>query len=148
MKITGTSNCPSMSLTASMPELPSRKLNIGEDQPGAFAHRDLHGLFAGARNTANAVSKTADDVFDIHRDQWLVFDHQHIGGDHLTDLAACLFEKLANARGIRLENFGGLIEGKPSTLVNKKAWRGFGGIAASGFARSLPSAARGHPPSD
>src|SRR5690348_12313805 len=48
----------------------------------------------------------------FHGDQGLVFDHQNIGGDHLSDLAARLFQQIGDTCGVRLENLGCIVDRK------------------------------------
>ena len=79
MKITGTENSARMSLTASMPLEIVGELDVGKDQARRVLARLRDRLVAGDGNAGDIMAEVADDSLDVHRDDRLVLDDQHVG---------------------------------------------------------------------
>ena len=108
MKTTGTSKVRNSSLTASRPELPSAKLNVGEDQAGPLVLGQRHRIGMGARDTDHVMAEVLHQALEIHRDEGLVLDDQHIGGDFRGHFASGRIGEPAGFRHIDVENEGDL----------------------------------------
>ena len=112
MKITGTSNVLSSSFTASSPELPSASWMSARIRPGCLlaGERDRFGM--RARDAQHAMAEAFDQRFEIHRDEGLVLDDQHVGGDLGGELAAGFLDQRAQRRHIDVENARGVLLGE------------------------------------
>ncbi len=108
MKITGTSKDLSNSFTASRPGTAIGELNIGKDQSGPLVLRDLDRFRMRARNAEHAVAEIFDQALDIHRDQRLVFDDEHVGRDFGSEFAASTFHQIADGRHVDVEHARGV----------------------------------------
>ena len=96
MKITGTENSARMSFTASMPLEFVGELDVGEHQARRVLPRLRDRFVAGHRNAGDVVAEVADDRFDVHRDDRLVLDDQHVGERLPLDLLERLGDELVD----------------------------------------------------
>ena len=79
MKITGTENSARMSFTASIPLEFVGELDVGKHQARRVLTRLRDRFVAGDGDAGDVMAEVADDRFDIHRDDRLVLDDQHVG---------------------------------------------------------------------
>ena len=109
MKITGTSNERSISLTASRPEDAIGQLDVGQDdaRPLRLGERDR--FLVGAGDAEHAMAEALDQPFEIERDESLVLDDQHVGGDFLRELAAGILDQRPQLRYVDVEHLGGVV---------------------------------------
>ena len=112
MKITGTSNEPRISLTASRPELPSASWMSASTRPGVALLDRLHRFRVRAGDTRDTVAKALDDALQVHGDHRLVLDDQHVGRDLGGDLAPCRIDQLVDFGGVHAEYQGRLFTGE------------------------------------
>ena len=66
------------------------KLDVGKDQARRMRARLGNGLVARDCDAGDVVAKVADDRLDIHRDDRLILDDEHIGQRLALDLAQSL----------------------------------------------------------
>ena len=109
MKITGTSNSWSSSLTASIPELMSAKPDVGEDEPGTLRLGERNGFGVRAGDADYLVSEAFHQTLQIDRDHRLVLDDQHVGRDLGGQLAPGFIDQLAQLLDIHVENGGSVL---------------------------------------
>ena len=64
------------------------ELDVGEDQAGLLVLGERHGVRMGAGHADDVVAEIAHQAFEVHRDEGLVLDDQHVGGDLGGHLAA------------------------------------------------------------
>ena len=83
MNTTGTSKVRNSSLTASRPEEPSASWISGENQAGlpVLGQCNGVGVGVGAGDADDVVAGILHQAFGIHRNEGLVLDDQHVGGD-------------------------------------------------------------------
>ena len=62
------------------------ELDVGEHQAGPLRHRLRDRLVAGDGDAGDVVAEVADDRLDVHRDDRLVLDDQHVGAGLPLDL--------------------------------------------------------------
>ena len=58
----------------------------------------------GARDAEHAVTEAFDQGFELHRDEGLVLDDQHVGGDFGGELAAGFLDQAAQRHDIDVED--------------------------------------------
>ena len=109
MKITGTENSARMSLTASMPELSSASWMSASTRPGGVCQRLRHRLVAGDGDAGDVVAEVADDRLDVHRDDRLVLDDQHVGAGLALDLGQRLGDQRFDLLGRRADQIAGIL---------------------------------------
>ena len=109
MKITGTENSARMSLTASMPELSSASWMSARTRPGRLRHRLRHRLVAGDGDAGDVVAEIADDGLDVHRDDRLVLDDQHVGAGLPLDLGERLGDQGLDLLGRGADQIAGIL---------------------------------------
>ena len=106
MKITGTENSARMSFTASMPLEFIGQLNVGENKSRRVLTGLSDGLVASDRNPCNVVTEVSNDRFDVHRDDRLIFDDQHIGERLTLDLLERFSDQTVDIFGRRIDEKG------------------------------------------
>ena len=104
MKITGTSNDCSSSLTASRPELPSASWMSARIRPGCFVLGQRERLRVGARDAEHAMAEALDQAFQLHRDEGFVLDDQDVGRDLGGELAAGFLDQRAQRHHVDVED--------------------------------------------
>ena len=75
-----------------------REQDVGQHQTRTRALDGLDGLPLGAGDLDDAMPESGDEPLQVERDQRLVLDDHHVGGDLPGDLAACLVDQVAAAR--------------------------------------------------
>ena len=96
--MTGAEKEASISFTASRPELPSASWMSARIRPGCCFLTALHRLAVRAGDAVDLVAERLDQRFDVHGDERLVLDDEHVGRHLLGDLAAGLVDQLADLR--------------------------------------------------
>ncbi len=81
MKITGTLEDFRISLTASIPELPSASLDVGEHHFRVRGLEERHRFLVGTGDARDAVTEILHHLLDVERDQRLVLDDHNVGCD-------------------------------------------------------------------
>ena len=109
MKITGTENSARMSLTASMPELSSASWMSASTRPGRFASAWRDRLVAGDGDAGDVVAEIADDRLDVHGDDRLVLDDQHVGAGLPLDLGQRLGDQALDLVGRGVDQIAGIL---------------------------------------
>ena len=112
MKITGTSNECEHLIDRVEPGAAVGELDVGEDDAGPLGFGERHGLAMGARDAEHAMAKTFDQRLEIERDEGLVLDDQHVGGDLGGELAAGFLDQRAQPRHVDVEHLGGVVFGE------------------------------------
>ena len=98
-----------MSLTASMPGAVVGELDVGEDQARTAGQRLLHGLVARHGDAGDIMAEVADDRLDIHRDDRLVLDDQHVGAGLPLDLRERFGHQILDLVGRRADQIAGIL---------------------------------------
>ena len=106
MKITGTSNVPSSSFTASRPGTAVGELNVGKNKPRPFLLRQRQRFAVGAGDADDIMTQAFDQGLDVHGDKGLVLDDQDVGRDLGGKLAAGFLDQRAERLQIAIEHFG------------------------------------------
>ncbi len=70
------------------------QLNVCQDQPGALCLGRSDRFFVSAGQAHHAMPQSFNEVFEIHCNQWLVFNDQYVGLDLLRNFASCLLQQL------------------------------------------------------
>ena len=78
---------------------------------------------AGDRNASHVVTKVADDRLDIHRDDRLILDDQHVGERLTLDFLERLGDQAVDVLRAGANQIGRVLRGKPSSDVSSSAWR-------------------------
>ena len=99
MKITGTLNSAQDVLDRVDARAVVGELDVGEHQARAARHRLLHRLVAGHGDAGDVVAEVADDRLDVHRDDRLVLDDQHLGAGLALDLGQRLGDQRLDLLG-------------------------------------------------
>ena len=139
MKITGTENSARMSLTASMPRTVVGQLDVGEHQARRRLARLRDRLVAGDGDAGDIVAEIANDRLDIHRDDRLVLDDQHVGVGLALDLGQRLGDQAVDVVRRRADQIARVLGRKALQAVSSSAWRDSGVIRDS-RAWAMPSA--------
>ena len=108
MKITGASKSGEEVVDRVDARAAVGELDVGEDDPRPRLLRELDRLAPRAGDPDDAVAEAGDDVLDVHGDQRLVLDDQHVGRHHRADLARRLVEQLGHALLVGPEDLGRL----------------------------------------
>ena len=74
------------------------ELNIGQDQARLLVLRQRDRIRMGARDADDVMAKILDEAFEIHRDERLVLDDEHVGRDLGGHLAAGGIGQVADSR--------------------------------------------------
>ena len=129
MKITGTSNVFKQVVDRIEPGAAVGELDVGEDQPGLllFGQRDRLGM--GAGDAENAMTETLDQRFQLHRDEGVVLDDQHVGGDLGGKLAAGFLDQAAQGHDVDVQDAGRIRLGEPFERDQEERLPGQGGDA-------------------
>ena len=80
-------------MTASRPGAAVRQLDVRQDEAGPRALDGLDRLPLGAGDLDDAMAERGDQALQVERDQRLVLDDDHVGGDLPGDLAAGLVDE-------------------------------------------------------
>ena len=76
------------------------ELDVSQDQPRGMQARLGNRLVASDGDTGDIVTKVADDRLDVHRNDRLVLDDQHVGQRLSLDLGQCLADQPVDIVGI------------------------------------------------
>ena len=132
MKITGTSNVFSRSLTASSAGAAIRKLNVGQDQPRLLFLGQGNGFGVCARHSQDTMAEALDQRFELHGDERVVFDYQHLGCNLRGELATGFLHQPPQCHHVDIKNARRVWFGKPFERNQKE------GLARKrGYAREL-----------
>ena len=81
--------------------------------PGRLTLAERYRLFMGARDAEHAMAETFHQALEIERDEGLVLDDQHVGGDLGGELAAGILDQFAQLRHVDIEHLGGVVFRQP-----------------------------------
>ena len=81
-------------------------------RPGRLALASVTALGMGARDAEHAMAEALDQPLEIHGDEGLVLDDQHVGGDLGGELAAGFLDQAAQRRHVDIEDRGGVLFGE------------------------------------
>ena len=76
------------------------KLDVRQDQPRTLFLGQRKRLGVGARNAEHAMAEALHQRFKLHRDERIVLDDQHVGGDFGRKLAPGLLDQCAQLHHI------------------------------------------------
>ena len=88
-------------------------MNIGENQRRGFPRDFRDGFLVGTGDALYAMADVDDEGFEIHRDQRLVLDDQHIGGELLGDFGTGHLQKLRDVGGCDVQDLRGFGRREP-----------------------------------
>ena len=132
MKITGASKDAQQFVDGLEPRTAVGKLDVGQDQPRPLLLGQRHSLGVSARNAEHAMTQPLHKGLELHRDEGIILDDQHVGRDFGRQLAAGFLDQIRAASSrrcrARARHRG---SGKPSSATSRKAWRGNGVMLAS-----------------
>jgi hypothetical protein len=94
-------------------------LNVGQDQAGGPFLRQRECFLVGARDAEHAMAETLDQRLQIHRDEGLVLDDQHVGRDLGCKFAARFLDQRAQRRDVHVENLAASSSEKPSSATSR-----------------------------
>ena len=122
--MTGTSNDFSNLVHRIETRAAVRELDIGEDQAGPLRLGERHCRGMRTGDTQHAMAEALDQPLEVHGDEGLVFDDEHIGRDLGRELTAGFLDQRAQRRNVDIENVAASSSEKPSSATSRKAWRG------------------------
>ena len=112
MKITGTENSARMSLHRIDAGTVIGQLDVGQHQPRPLRQRLRHRFVARHRNPGDAVAEIAHDRLQVHRDDRLVLDDQHLGTGLPLDLGERVGYQSLHVRGRGIDQITGILRGE------------------------------------
>ena len=113
MKITGTSNDAQHFVDRVEPGAAVGELNVGENDAGPLCFCERHRLGVGARDAEHPMAEAFHQSLEIERDEGLVLDDQHVGGDLGGEFAAGFLDQFAQLRRIDIQHLGGVVFRQP-----------------------------------
>ncbi len=113
MKITGTSKVLQHLVDCIEARTAVRQLDVGENDPRPLDLGQRHRLFMRARDAEHPMAEAFHQAFEIERDEGLVLDDQHVGGDFGGELATGIVHQLAQLRYVDIQHLGGVVLRKP-----------------------------------
>ncbi len=112
MKITGTENSDKNVLHRIDAAAVVGQLDIGQHQPRRRLARLGDRFVARHRDAGDIVAEVANDRFDVHRDDRLILDDQHVGMGLALDLRHRFGNQAVDIFGRGIDQIGGVLARK------------------------------------